>query len=54
MLEPAIEDDGRRLASLAAAGAVAEHPALAETGRRGKLGVEVHVAVDGSALVVDG
>ena len=52
--QPAVEDHGRGLASLAAAGAVAEHPALAELDGLGEWRVDRHRAVEGAAVFVDG
>ena len=46
--QPAVEDDGGYLAALAAAGAVAEHPALAEPDR----GPEPGLVADGRGVVL--
>ena len=51
--QPAVEDDGGGLAALAAAGAVAEHPALAEPHRVRKRRVDGHAAVEEFAVGVD-
>ena len=52
--QPAVEDHGSGLASLAAAGAVAEHPALAELDGLGEWRVDRDGAVNRVAVFVDG
>ena len=51
--QPAVEDDRRGLAALAAPGAVAEHPALAEAHGLGERRIDDDVALEEVAVLVD-